>query len=70
VTVKKENEGGASAPEGSAKIADFDIQTEFFSRGAMPTFGYNNVSRPLPPQMRILFRQEMMRRIVIRQRGS
>ncbi|GAA4792696.1 hypothetical protein GCM10023231_21080 [Olivibacter ginsenosidimutans] len=33
VTVSKENDSGASAPEGSSKISDFDIQTKFFANG-------------------------------------
>jgi len=30
VSVSKENDGGASAPEGSSQVSDFDIQTKFF----------------------------------------
>lgn len=33
VTVSNENGGGASAPEGSSKVADFDVQTKFFANG-------------------------------------
>src|SRR5690606_25909832 len=33
VSVSKENGGGASAPEGSSKVSDFDIQTKFFVNG-------------------------------------
>src|SRR5690606_121454 len=33
VSASKENDGGASAAEGSSKVADFDIQTKFFTDG-------------------------------------